>query len=84
MLIAPEDAFALPENLRFFVAAKNESDLHYLGHAMKFWNIIYNWGDAGYALSKVIFKASPFFMEKYVTNDVVGNSSKTYGEVPYW
>ena len=34
------------------MAAKNSSDFHYLGHAMKFWNVIYNWADAGYVLSK--------------------------------
>ncbi len=52
VLIVPEETFALPENLRFFVAGKNFTDRHYLGHAMKFWNVIYNWADAGYILSK--------------------------------
>ena len=52
ILVAAEETFAIPENLRFYVAAKNASDQHYLGHAMKFWNVIYNWADAGYILSK--------------------------------
>ena len=52
ILVAAEETFAIPENLRFYVAAKNSSDFHYLGHAMKFWNVIYNWADAGYVLSK--------------------------------
>ena len=52
ILVAGEETFAIPENLRFYVAAKNSSDFHYLGHAMKFWNVIYNWADAGYVISK--------------------------------
>jgi len=51
-LVATEDTFALLENLRMMVAPLNASDAHYLGHAMTFWGKEYNWGDAGYALSK--------------------------------
>ena len=52
ILFAPENTFALIENLRFFVAPKNSSERHYLGHAMRFWGQLYNWNDAGFALSK--------------------------------
>ena len=52
ILVTGEETFAIPENLRFYLAAKNASDPHYLGHAIKFWNVVYNWADAGYVLSK--------------------------------
>lgn len=52
ILVVGEETFAIPENLRFYVASKNPKDKHYLGHAMKFWNVIYNWADAGYVISK--------------------------------
>ena len=52
ILVTTEDTFALPENLRYYVAPFNASQPFYLGHAMTFWNIVYNWGDAGYALSR--------------------------------
>lgn len=52
ILVTTEDTFALPENLRHYVAPFNASRPYYLGHAMKFWNQVYNWGEAGYALSK--------------------------------
>ena len=29
ILVAGEETFAIPENLRFYVAAKNSSDFHY-------------------------------------------------------
>ena len=52
ILVTTDDTFAIPENLRYFVAPFNASEPHYLGHAMKFWNQVYNWGDAGYTLSR--------------------------------
>jgi len=52
ILFASDDTFVLPENLRYYVAPFDSSQPFYLGHAMKFWNVIYNWGDAGYVLSK--------------------------------
>lgn len=52
LLVTTETTFALPENLRHYVAPLNSSEPHYLGHAMKFWNQVYNWGEAGYALSQ--------------------------------
>jgi len=52
VLITTEDTFALPENLRYYVAPLNASEPHYLGHAMKFWSQVYNWGSAGYAISR--------------------------------
>jgi len=52
LLVTTENTFALPENLRPYVAPFDSSKPHYLGHAMKFWNQVYNWGEAGYALSR--------------------------------
>merc|ERR1712062_691366 len=52
LLVTTETTFALPENLRPYVAPLNSSKPYYLGHAMKFWNQVYNWGEAGYALSR--------------------------------
>ncbi len=52
LLVASDNTFVLVENLRFFVAPLSASDLHYLGHAMTFWAQVYNWGDAGYVLSR--------------------------------
>lgn len=48
---AQERTFVLVENLRYFLAPRNHSEPHYLGHAMKFWGETYNWDNAGYALS---------------------------------
>ena len=52
ILVTTDDTYALPENLRYFVAPLNSSLPHYLGHAMKFWAQLYNWGEAGYTLSR--------------------------------
>ena len=45
-------AYTLTSLFRYYVAPFNSSAPYYLGHAMKFWNVIYNWGEAGYAVSK--------------------------------
>eukprot|EP00090_Calanus_glacialis_P046786 TRINITY_DN9352_c0_g1_i2.p1 TRINITY_DN9352_c0_g1~~TRINITY_DN9352_c0_g1_i2.p1 ORF type:complete len:411 (-),score=125.56 TRINITY_DN9352_c0_g1_i2:39-1271(-) len=52
LLVTTEDTFALPENLRYYVAPFNSSQPYYLGHAMKFWSQVYNWGNSGYTLSR--------------------------------
>jgi len=56
ILVTTEDTFALPENLRYYVAPFNSSQPYYLGHAMKFWAQVYNWGNAGYAVSRGAIK----------------------------
>ena len=38
--------------VRYYVAGMGENEPHYLGHAMKFWSTVYNWGDAGYAINR--------------------------------
>ena len=38
IMVATEDTFVIPENLRYFVAPMNSSIPHYLGHAMRFWS----------------------------------------------
>ena len=52
VLVASDNTFVLVENLRYFVAPMNPSQSHYLGHAMTFWAQVYNWGDAGYVISR--------------------------------
>ena len=52
ILVVSDDTFVIPENLRYYVAPYNASEPHYLGHAMKFWSQLYNWGEAGYTLSR--------------------------------
>ena len=52
VLVASDNTFVLVENLRYFLAPMNSSRSHYLGHAMTFWAQVYNWGDAGYILSR--------------------------------
>jgi len=52
LLVTTDDTFALPENLRYYVAPFNSSQPFYLGHAMKFWGQVYNWGNSGYTLSR--------------------------------
>jgi len=51
VLVAPDNSFVLTENLRFYVAPMNQSQGHYLGHAMQFWGSTYNWMAAGFAMS---------------------------------
>ncbi|KAJ8982887.1 hypothetical protein NQ317_004317 [Molorchus minor] len=56
-LIVNDNTFAILENLRYYVAGFNSSENHYLGHAVSFWNTIYNSGEAGYVLSGGTVKA---------------------------
>lgn len=51
VLIVRDTSFVITENFRYYVAPMNARKKHYLGHAVKFWNTIYNSGDPGYALS---------------------------------
>ncbi|KRT86308.1 hypothetical protein AMK59_1802 [Oryctes borbonicus] len=51
ILIINDNTFALLENLRLLVAPLNYTKNYYLGHAVQFWNINYNTGQAGYLLS---------------------------------
>ena len=75
IMIGVEDLFMVLENLRFFVAPKNFKDTHYLGHAMKFWNVIYNWADAGYVLSRGTLDS---FVAKFATDEACESGGK------YW
>lgn len=52
VLFAPDDIYALPENLRHFVFGKNCQEAYYLGHSAMFWNEHFNLAQAGYVLSK--------------------------------
>lgn len=63
VMIATQDTYVLIENLRFYVAPLNQSGSYYLGHAMKFWNSVYNWADAGYVISFNALKR--FIKEKF-------------------
>lgn len=51
ILVVHDYSFVIMENLRLFVASLDWSKPYYLGHPVKFWNIIYNSGEAGYLLS---------------------------------
>lgn len=55
-LIINDNMFAILENLRYYVAVLNSSDNYYLGHATKFWNTVYNSGQAGYVISRGTLK----------------------------
>ncbi|GJQ83388.1 hypothetical protein Trydic_g18169 [Trypoxylus dichotomus] len=52
VLVVNDNTFALLENLRLLVAPLNYMKNYYLGHAVQFWNINYNTGQAGYVLSR--------------------------------
>lgn len=52
LLFATDNTYVIPENFRYFVASFNSSEPHYLGHTMTYWNVLYNWKEAGYAISK--------------------------------
>jgi hypothetical protein len=43
VMVSTQDTYVLLENFRFYVAPLNQSGEYYLGHAMKFWNSVYNW-----------------------------------------
>lgn len=51
VLFAPDDIYALPENLRNFVFGKNFQEAYYFGHSAIFWNEHFNLAQAGYVLS---------------------------------
>lgn len=50
-MVAPYDSYVLPENLRYFLAPMRGDRPLYLGHALRFWGVTYNWGPAGFALN---------------------------------
>ena len=54
VMISTQDTFVLMENFRFYVAPLNQTGEYYLGHAMKFWNSVYNWADAGYYFIRLL------------------------------
>lgn len=56
-LIVNDNTFVILENLRYFVAPYNSNKTYYLGHPVKFWNTVYNLGQAGYVFSKGTLKA---------------------------
>jgi len=75
LLITTDDTFAIPENLRYYVAPYKANHSYYLGHAMKFWNQIYNWRDAGIVLSR---GALSKLFSKFPTSKSCANGGK------YW
>jgi hypothetical protein len=60
------------------VAGLDEQAPHYLGHAMRFWNQVYNWGDAGYALNR---PALDRLFTKFPTQVCAGTSIADPGPV---
>ncbi|XP_071442974.1 C1GALT1-specific chaperone 1-like [Hetaerina americana] len=57
VLFLPESQFAIPENLRMYVANLSYEKPYYMGHAIKFWGVDYNVAQAGYVLSKGAVRA---------------------------
>ncbi|KAF5276279.1 hypothetical protein FQA39_LY06628 [Lamprigera yunnana] len=51
LLVTNDNTFSIIENIKYLVAPLNSSNQYYLGHAVKFWGVSYNSGDAGYLLS---------------------------------
>lgn len=51
VVIVNDNSFVILENLRRLVAGLDYRQGHYLGHAITFWTITYNTGQAGYVLS---------------------------------
>ena len=43
VMVSTQDTYVLMENFRYYVAPLNQTGEYYLGHAMKFWNSVYNW-----------------------------------------
>jgi hypothetical protein len=56
-LFVSDDIFAIPENLRYYVAPLDYNEHHYLGNDRTFWGKSYNVGEAGYVLSKGVIYA---------------------------
>lgn len=52
ILVVNDDTFAIVENLRPLLTGLDESEGHYFGHAVTFWMVTYNMGQAGYVLSR--------------------------------
>jgi hypothetical protein len=57
VLFVSDDIFAIPENLRYYVASLDYNEPHYLGSDITFWGKTYNVGEAGYVLSKGVIYA---------------------------
>ncbi|XP_018568431.1 glycoprotein-N-acetylgalactosamine 3-beta-galactosyltransferase 1-like [Anoplophora glabripennis] len=71
IVVANDNTFIIMENLRYYVVNLNPSDKYYLGHAVTFWNTIYNSGDAGYLLSTGSLQA---FKNKFQDSDCSTNT----------
>lgn len=52
LVVVNDNTFVILENLRLLVASLDPNKGHYLGHAVTFWSVTYNAGQAGYVLSK--------------------------------
>lgn len=57
LLLVDDEAFAVVENLRFYVAPLNSSDVHYLGYPVRWGSTFYNAMAAGVALSEGAVRA---------------------------
>lgn len=51
IVIVNDNSFVILENLRRLVAGLDSKRGYYLGHAVTFWTVTYNTGQAGYVLS---------------------------------
>lgn len=80
VLVVRDDTFAIVENLRYAVAAFDHNKPYYLGHAMRFWGVTYNSGEAGYALSGGLIRQlkTVFFETKECLRDVGYRNKEDY------
>lgn len=75
IFVVNDDTFAVVENLRPLLAGLDESEGHYLGHAVTFWMVTYNVGQAGYVLSRGSLLA---LKQKFNSSD------SCRSEITYW
>lgn len=80
VLVVRDDTFAIVENLRYAVAGFDHRRPYYLGHAMTFWGVTYNSGEAGYALSSGVIRQlkTVFFQSEECLKDVGYRNKEDY------
>lgn len=81
ILFAPDDIFALPENLRLVVSSLEPSVPHYLGHALMLWGESYNVAQAGYVLSRAALAA---VAHRFNSTDACEKSGKHWKNEDYY
>ncbi|KAJ8967478.1 hypothetical protein NQ314_002792 [Rhamnusium bicolor] len=79
VLIANDNTFFILENLRYYVASLKSSKRYYMGYAVKFWDTVYNSGEAGYVISKgTVYTFNKHFMETDCSTNTYWNREDFY------